>query len=161
MGEKCGENLAKSFAEIHPSLIFILRFPEKWPQEISQKESLTNSTSHETLFKIFSPRVSGSLGAHNRRDRKSVYIFSTNFLAPTQTSKLRPRKRVYAGKKRVYTTTVGTLLFLFVFGSEALWCIPFFSGPVVYTLLFRTYGVYPSFPCFPKEMVCTIAFLAL
>ena len=49
------------------------------------------------------------------------------------------RKRQNAGKKKVHTTTVETLLFSFS-GSEALWRIP----------SFRTYGVYP-FPLFSQE----------
>ena len=55
-----------------------------------------------------------------------------------------------AGKKKVYTTTVETLLFFFfrVWGSVVYTLL---SGPMVYTL----------FPCFPRTMVYTIAFLAL
>ena len=50
----------------------------------------------------------------------------------------------------VYTTTVETP-FLSLSRSEALWCIPFFSGPMVYTFV----------PCFPRKMVCTIVLFAL
>ena len=53
------------------------------------------------------------------------------------------------GKKKVYTTTVETLLFSFS-GSEALMVYTLLSGPMVYTL-FR----------FPRKMVYTIAFFAL
>ena len=54
------------------------------------------------------------------------------------------------GKKKVYTTTVETLLFFFfrVWGSMVYTLL---SGPMVYTL----------FPCFPRKMVYTTAFFAL
>ena len=56
-----------------------------------------------------------------------------------------------ARKKKVYTTTVETLLFFFF----RVW------GSMVYTLLSRTYGVYPFPLFFPGKMVYTIAFFAL
>ena len=55
-----------------------------------------------------------------------------------------------AGKKKAYTTTVETLLFVFpgLWGSMVYSIL---SGPMVYTL----------FPCFPRKMVYTIACFAL
>ena len=59
----------------------------------------------------------------------------------------------HARKKKVYTTTVETLLFFFWGLRSHAWCMPFFPdlGPMVYTLFLR----------FPRKMVYTIAFLAL
>ena len=55
-----------------------------------------------------------------------------------------------AGKKKIYTTTVETLLFFFppFSGSEALWCIPFF--PDLWCVPFSL--------VFPQKLVYTGAF---
>ena len=58
-------------------------------------------------------------------------------------------RKQYSAILLVYTTTIETLLLL-LFRSEAT-MVYTLSGPIVYTL----------FPSFPKDMVYTIAFLAL
>ena len=58
--------------------------------------------------------------------------------------------RCNLGKKKVYITTAETLLFFF-FGVWGSMVYTLLSGPTVYTF----------FPCFPRKMVYTIAFLAL
>ena len=82
----------------------------------------------------------------------SVIMWSVVLQQSPQKSDLCDRRRplqlceTTSGKKKVYTTTVETLLFFF------LWV----RGSMVYTLFFWTYGVYP-FPLFSRKRVYTIA----
>ena len=57
IGEKCGENLAKHFADFRPSI------PRKNARKKFHEKSSTNFTSHEN--KILSLRDSGSWGTRS------------------------------------------------------------------------------------------------
>ena len=77
-------------------------------------------------------------------------LYKTTRNLPRVTTQRCRHWRRGTGKKKVYTTTMETLLFFFlrVWGSMVY---TLFSGPMVYTL----------FPCFPRKRVYTIAFFAL
>ena len=87
MGEKCGEHLAKNFADFRQSI------SRKSGRKKFNEKSSTKSTSHET--KILSPRDSGSLGAQGLSPETLLQFLG---MCPSKTAFVHRNVHFAAGK---------------------------------------------------------------